>query len=252
MYVQQPVERTMIKYSKTAKETLDKYLSHKMVECGEDEAISAEVREDLKLHIEQMLMEKSIEVVTDFELRKVLAEMGELEILTTIELESVNNAAQSTGFIRDDDFSIRHRKVIMSVGLLLLCFFFFKFLVFDGLDMKSGETIKNSGPYTFTTNFQPLELDIKDNPEMANIVNRSQTMKLIMLVSLSIGVSFWFWMLVECLSGEKYPQKGIFFRRPEYDRWVWLLAFVFLNIIGALVYKLVTSRKLKLEVLNGC
>lgn len=235
-----------MKYSAGAEALIEKYVAYKVAECSDDELAVDELREDLLDHLKESLDESGVNIVTEFDLQKQLAAMGELAFL-----KSLREPVQSQGiFVRDADFSIRQRKWILSTGLFLLCFFCFKFLVFDGLSVPEGESIKEVGPRTYRYENNPLRFEVADDPQLAEMINRSQTFKLLLLIGLSAGVSFWFWMLVECLLGEKYPKAGVFFQRAHRDRWVWLLVFVFLHVFGALIYKIVVNRKLKLEAAN--
>ncbi len=235
----------MIKFSKQAKTILALYLDFKVDGQCDTECI-AEVKEDLTLHINQKLEGKALSVVTEYEVKQLLAEMGELEALELIKHQL--NSDENKGFIRESDFSVRHRKLILSTGLVLLCFFFFKFLVFDGLQTGSKTESFQNGTYTEVV--QAPQITLEDFPKLEEFINKSQPLKLVIMITLAASVSFWFWVVVECLLGEKYPKKGIFFSRPQFDRFIWLIVFIFLNVIGAIIYKVVINRKLRLEGQN--
>lgn len=57
---------------------------------------------------------------------------------------------------------------------------------------------------------------------------------LIFIILLGLGFIFWLWMLIDCLQREKFK-----------DKLVWVLALLFLNVIGALLYYILVKSKKK-------
>ena len=227
--------------TKSAEEFFKLYLQYKSNEALADGADAEEVCEDMTCHLEGKVEEKALGIIDLKLLKSLLSEMGEAEVLAKIAVQ------QNSNNIWNENFLLRHQKIILSVILFMLSFFILKFLTVDGIKAKSGKTEKEVGPYTSTIIYNEPKLNIKDNPELEKLLNNSQSLKLVMVAGIAIAFSFWFWMLVECLVGERYPKKGIFFKSPEKDRFIWAIFFVGLNILGAILYKVVVSKKLKME-----
>ena len=227
--------------SKTAAEFLELYFKHKKQEAKETGADPEEVCQDLQCHLEAKMAEKGFESIELKQVTQALAEMGEVELVSKILKEQESNNIWQESFVQ------KHQKVLLATLLVLLSFFILKFLTVDGINYQSGETKEDFGGFTRTVNYNEPKIDLKNEPEMAELIQKSQSLNRALLVAIALGFSFWFWMFIECLAGEKYPKKGIFFKTPEQDRWIWTLLFIWLNILGAIIYKLVTTKKLKME-----
>ena len=230
-----------MKLTKSAEEFFELYLKHKSKSAEEEGADPQEVCEDMRCYLEGKVEEKGLNVIDLELLKSLLSEMGEAEHLSKIAIQ------QNSNNIWNESFLLRHQKIILSVVLFMLSFFILKFLTVDGITAKPGKTETETGTYTSTIIYDEPKIDIKDNPEMAKLINNSQSLKLLMIASIAIAFSFWFWMLVECLVGECYPKKGVFFKSPEKDRFIWAIFFVTLNLLGAIIYKVVVMKKLKME-----
>lgn len=136
-----------------------------------------------------------------------------------------------------------NRTIFYSAALFLLFFFFLKYMYFDPLQNLNGSF--NAAPYSMsTTGEASFDISFPDHPRLEAFA-KLRGVRLALLALVALGVSFWFWMLVDCLSSDDYPENGLFARNRHLDRVIWLLVFAVFNLFGALFYKALISKHRK-------